>query len=161
RFTVTHSTPWPRPRVAFRPDGRLLLAVASEVNEVRAWDPDTGSELPVPLPKEPSHALAFSPDGSLLAMAREKEIEIWDTNGCRLRRRLAAHGRSVDALAFAPNGPRFRQRRSLHPSVGRRPGAGGADPARARRWRDVPGVHRRQPTARVRRQGTVCQGLGR
>ncbi len=101
---MTHEPAWFRSRIAFRPDGRLLLAVAPEVSDVRGWDPETGAEVPLPLRKEPAQALAFSPDGSLLALARDKEIEIWDTAGWRLRRRLSAHARSIDALAFAPNG---------------------------------------------------------
>ena len=104
RFTVTHPTPWPRPRVAFRPDGRLLLAVSSDVNDVKAWDPDSGVEVPLPLRGDPAQALAFSRDGSLLALARGTQIEVWDTAEWRLRRRLAAHAQSVDALAFAADG---------------------------------------------------------
>ncbi len=104
RFSFSDQRLWVRPRIAFRPDGRLLLAVAPEMSDVHGWDPETGAEVPVPLRKEPAQALAFSPDGSLLALARDKEIEIWDTAGWRLRRRLAAHARSIDALAFAPNG---------------------------------------------------------
>ena len=69
RFTATQERPWSRLRIAFRPDGRLLLAVAPEVNDVRGWDPETGAEVAVPLRKEPAQALAFSPDGSLLALA--------------------------------------------------------------------------------------------
>jgi serine/threonine protein kinase/WD40 repeat protein len=104
RSIATYPTPRYRPRVAFRPDGRLLLAVAPEVNGVQAWDVDTAAEVPVPLGEEPANTLAFSPDGSLLALARGQEIEVWDTVDWRLRQRLAAHARSVEALAFAPNG---------------------------------------------------------
>ena len=117
---------------------------------------------PVPLREEPAQALAFSPDGSLLALARGNEIEVWDTADWRLRRRLAAHAQSVEALAFAPNGRL----------------ASGSDDRSIRLWdaaqgRELltlrghlggvtsPGVHSRQPTARLRRQGTDRQGLGR
>lgn len=104
RFTITHKPLWYLPRLAFRPDGRLLLAVAPGVNGVRAWDAENGTEVSVPLPDEPAQALAFSPDGRLLALARGKEIEVWDAAGWRLLRRLAGHTLNVEALAFAPDG---------------------------------------------------------
>ena len=75
-----------------------------KVKGVRGWDPDTGAEVPVPLRKDPAQALAFSPDGSLLALARGNEIEVWDTGDWRLRRRLAGHTQGVEALAFAADG---------------------------------------------------------
>jgi WD40 repeat protein len=102
RFTAKGS--WYFVRGAFRPGDALLVAVGRETNGVRAWELDSGKEISLPFPSERAHTLAFSPDRRLLALSRGKEIEIWDTDGSRLLRRLSSHTRIVEALAFGPEG---------------------------------------------------------
>ncbi|MDG3007953.1 DUF1549 domain-containing protein [Paludisphaera mucosa] len=52
-------------------------------------------------------ALAFSPDGSLLAVAGFHEIVLWKADGSELVARLVGLSDRVDSLAFSPDGARL------------------------------------------------------
>ena len=52
----------------------------------------------------PIHALAFSPDGKLLACGGEGSIGLFDAETGEPRGEFAAHEGNVVALAFAPSG---------------------------------------------------------
>ncbi len=51
-------------------------------------------------------ALAFSPDGALLASASlyEHHARLWDLKTQRVRRVFAGHARSLNSVAFSPDG---------------------------------------------------------
>ena len=50
-------------------------------------------------------ALAFSPDGTLLAVGGSAHsIQLWDMNTSQLRDSLIGHTYSVSTLAFSPDG---------------------------------------------------------
>src|SRR3954471_4747947 len=51
--------------------------------------------------------LAFSPDGSLLAVAREYAVELRDAVGGQPLRVLAGHTGNVRGVAFSPDGERL------------------------------------------------------
>jgi WD40 repeat protein/DNA-binding SARP family transcriptional activator len=105
---------------AFSPDGDLL-ATARYDGAVRLWDPATGKPLGKPLADpsttdpnsadataELSPAVAFSPDGGLLASAvtygKVGAVLLWDPDTRRPVGKLTGLKRGVRAVAFSPDG---------------------------------------------------------
>jgi WD40 repeat protein len=105
-----------RPMV-FSPDSKYLVGI--NWNEVLvwgtgSWQPETRLVCGVDQP----HCLAFSPDGSLLAVGgtnlrvpslRGGKVEFWEVEGWRNKGDLWRHKGQVgvDALAFSPDGTRL------------------------------------------------------
>ena len=101
--------------VAFAPDGRLL-ATASEDTTARIWDLTEGRQRAAffrwapPVRSTLSHglevvtAIAFSPDGSLIATGLgDSTARIWETVDRTVVRRLTQHSAPVTAVMFAPD----------------------------------------------------------
>ena len=97
--------------VIYSPDGSLVASAGSD-NAVQLWDPASGQRVAViPAHDDDVSALAFSPDGELLATGAggwddtdDSSIKIWRVADGALLRTLPGHGDWVYALAFSPDG---------------------------------------------------------
>ena len=110
--------PWFRPAgaLAFSPDGQWLIATRNTLSDhgifvLGIWNVASGEE--TTLPDDPEHiehtgaisALAFSPDGQLLATASmDYSIRLWDFAKRQRLATLQGHLSEVWTLAFAPDG---------------------------------------------------------
>jgi len=94
--------------VVFAPKGRLLLASAGDDDTPRLWPFDEQlivrekQAIPLKGHKGPVHALAFHPDGKVLASGGEdRRVKLWEVDGARALPDLGEHAGAVNALAFA------------------------------------------------------------
>jgi WD40 repeat protein len=99
--------------VEFHPSLPRLASGADDHNLI-LWDPDTGAALRRWITHDAYvAALAYSPDGTLLATGRggggemDRAIRLWDAESGALRQRLPGHTTGVSALAFDPKGRRL------------------------------------------------------
>jgi WD40 repeat protein len=108
--TMRHSAPILR--LAFRPEGRTLVAVGKD-GVARLWDTATGKELKPPLqvkgdPRDATaEAIAVSPDGRTTIRARRHgRVHVWDAETGR-GFDLPPQGTKVTSLAVSPDGRVF------------------------------------------------------
>ncbi|MFJ5986620.1 helix-turn-helix domain-containing protein [Lentzea sp. NPDC092896] len=88
--------------LAFSPDSSKLVAGANDGTAL-LWDL-TGTPASRALAgKGPVHAVAISPDGQSIATSRDRDIQVWPTNGGEPRI-LSGHTDVVRGLAFSPDG---------------------------------------------------------
>jgi WD40 repeat protein len=74
-------------------------------NKVRLWDASTGTERALEGHSGTVSALAFSPDGRLVASgSNDNTVWLWDTSTGAERRALKGHSESVLTVAFSPDG---------------------------------------------------------
>ncbi|MDA1050429.1 MAG: protein kinase [Planctomycetota bacterium] len=74
-------------------------------NEVTAWDPATGTRLPLQLHTDDwlRHP-AVSPDGQVLAMGRHNDVQLWRVSDGAELDALVGHLGPPNCAAFSPNG---------------------------------------------------------
>ncbi|KAJ5687581.1 hypothetical protein N7536_010200 [Penicillium majusculum] len=88
----------------FSPTEKILVTVSHEFS-LSSWDPGTGLPLKNFEGKYCNYDQAFSPDGKLLAIARDQsQITILDMSTGILHAPFGAHADSVLSMAFSPNG---------------------------------------------------------
>jgi WD40 repeat protein len=101
---------WPGERwtLAFLDGGQTLVSVVQggpDNGLVQFWDTATLQErrrFQLPLPER--HALAFSPDGNLVAGPDGNDVCVWRTDTGKEVKRFRGHRGAVSALAFSPDG---------------------------------------------------------
>ena len=91
--------------VTFSPDGKLLVTGSTRTEPVTLWDPVTGQKLgSLPGHTVDARELAFSPDGSTLAVADVMSLELWDVDERQETATLHGHERAFQTIAFSPDG---------------------------------------------------------
>jgi WD40 repeat protein len=130
--------------LAFSPDSKTL-ATGSKVGTIRLWDTGSG-RLTATLKGHAAwvHALAFSPDGTLLASAsaliQDSTVRLWDVRSKKLKATLQPQMFGAETLTFSPNGRTLAIRDFTHAvqlwDVATGSGPGGAPPHSA--WKRVP-----------------------
>lgn len=92
--------------LAFSPDGKTLAAVWSSRGPAILWDMASRQEWgKLRLRTEEDfedYALAFSPDGSKLAVLSADDVRLWDLSTCQVLVAFKAGG--IKSLAFSPDG---------------------------------------------------------
>jgi WD40 repeat protein len=94
-------------RVAVSPDGTRLASAGSEAAVL--WDAATGRRV-LTLPGQLSDAVAFSPDGSRVAVSTFNDtVTVWDARSGKVVSTLGkqAHALSEETVAFSPDGKRL------------------------------------------------------
>lgn len=88
--------------LAVAPDGGTV-ATAGGDGLIRLWDVATGVQR-LAWNEPGCRALAFAPDGKMLASAARRGVALWDTGRGRPLALLRGHGGEVEEIAFAPDG---------------------------------------------------------
>jgi WD40 repeat protein len=91
--------------VVWSPDS-TIIALGGEGGQIELWRHD-GTRVRTFIPPPPvgaPHALAFSPDGQLIAAGANQQIYVWQTQTGELIQTLRGHTEYVSGLAFSPDG---------------------------------------------------------
>jgi WD40 repeat protein len=93
-------------RLAFSPDGSMLVSSGTGDEPIRFWDVESGRELRNWLGHTDTiKSLTFSPDGQLLVTASsDVTIKVWDVATGQELQTLIGHTGEVTSVAFSPDG---------------------------------------------------------
>lgn len=88
--------------IAFSPDGEMLASSGYD-DTILLWNPQTGKRLRS-INSVECLAVAFSPNGQMLAGGNGLTIRLWDPQTGRNLRTLDNHDDTVTSIAFSPDG---------------------------------------------------------
>ncbi len=100
-------TPWPRSRVVFSPDGRVLAAGGSRITLWSVLTLDRIASIPTSDSSEAS-ALEFLPDARHLAGAAGSTVRLWDVSRHEELLKFDPGDGAISNLAVATDGTRIR-----------------------------------------------------
>ena len=107
---VLHHPSSPVKSIVFSPDGRWLATGGSRYTSILIWDVHSGSRRVLAEGESGNctAALAFSPDGALLASAGKLEqkfhVRLWDVQTGNVRLMCEGQPRHLNSVAFSPDG---------------------------------------------------------
>jgi len=92
--------------LAFSHDGRFLAAGMSSNGEIRVWDLEHPTQVPVVMQNDyVAGAIAFSPDGLRVAASCQKRIRCWNWRTTReIELSIQDHSDQVSSLSYSPDG---------------------------------------------------------
>jgi WD40 repeat protein len=92
--------------LAFQPSTTGILASASEGKDqtIRLWNTTSNTQSNVLQAKEDVFAIAFSPDGKLIASGGDRTVKLWNTSTTQEVATLTENTKAVFAVAFSPDG---------------------------------------------------------
>jgi len=94
--------------IAVSDDGQTLAALYSDGPPLALWDIERGRETRTIDPGVRPRSIAFSPDGSLLALAgQDAQVRIWNLVQNEVSLVLKGHEQPVSAIAFSAAGTRL------------------------------------------------------
>jgi hypothetical protein len=95
---------WHAKCAAITTDGKLLATGTHQEPTIKLWDLVMCQERATLQPSDKVKALAFSPDGSVLASGSGEHVQLWDIGTLKELRTFRAHTAWINSLAFTPDG---------------------------------------------------------
>jgi WD40 repeat protein len=91
--------------ISFNPTGTLLASAGYNDNLIKVWTTSTGAMLgSLSSLTSGARAVAFSPDGTLLAAGGSDSIQIWQTSNWQPVWSCTNETVGISTLSFSPNG---------------------------------------------------------
>src|SRR5262245_29834590 len=92
--------------LAYSPDGKIVVSAANDTHPIKVWNADTGALIRSIDPPGVTNvtAIAFSPNGALLAFGTQHDLVFLKTSDWSVSRTIKAHDDWIESIAFTPDG---------------------------------------------------------